>query len=128
VEQKHKTDLMPPPAVQEFTIEVVAPSNLEGGSEFLAKPYKVRIPDGGVTQGQRFDAVILTLQAVAGKSMNGGHEYVVNVTPHGGKNATWKIRVPDGGVRENQRFEAVIVSEQNGCSLDCIFGSLLGGK
>jgi hypothetical protein len=63
--------MAPTGTVQEFTVEVVAPSNLEGGSEFLAKPYKVRIPDGGVTQGQRFDAVILTLHAVAEKTPAG---------------------------------------------------------
>jgi Cys-rich protein (TIGR01571 family) len=47
------------------TVEVVAPSNLDGGYEFFVNAgdktsYKVRVPDGGVKSGERFHAVIVS--------------------------------------------------------------------
>jgi Cys-rich protein (TIGR01571 family) len=51
--------------VQESTLQVVAPSNMEGGYEFFVNAgnhmaYKVRVPDGGVVVGQQFDAIIVS--------------------------------------------------------------------
>jgi Cys-rich protein (TIGR01571 family) len=60
--------------VKERTVEVVAPSNLAGGYEFFVNAgnntsYKVRVPDGGVGAGQRFNAVIIS-EASSGGAHN----------------------------------------------------------
>jgi hypothetical protein len=57
--------------VEDRTVEVVAPSNLAEGYEFFVNAgdnisYKVRVPDGGVVAGQRFNAVIISEAAVGG--------------------------------------------------------------
>jgi Cys-rich protein (TIGR01571 family) len=61
--------------VWERTVEVFAPSNLAGGYEFFVNAginaginnvYKVRVPDGGVGAGQRFDAVIQSENTAVG--------------------------------------------------------------
>jgi Cys-rich protein (TIGR01571 family) len=51
--------------VKERVVEVIAPSDLAGGYEFLVCAgnniaYKVRVPDGGVAAGERFYPVILS--------------------------------------------------------------------
>jgi Cys-rich protein (TIGR01571 family) len=60
--------------VKQQTVEVVAPSNLAGGYEFFVNAgnnvsYKVKVPEEGVTAGQRFHAVILS-EGTAGGAHN----------------------------------------------------------
>jgi Cys-rich protein (TIGR01571 family) len=60
--------------VKDRTVEVVAPTNLAEGYEFFVNAgnntsYKVRVPEGGVVAGQRFNAVIIS-EASAGGAHN----------------------------------------------------------
>jgi Cys-rich protein (TIGR01571 family) len=70
-----RTEEVLAPLKEERTVEVFAPSNLAGGYEFFVNAgidagrnivYKVRVPNGGVAAGQRFNAVILSENTAVG--------------------------------------------------------------